>query len=212
MGAYDGGVDDQVLKVRIVRQRRENPMPHTFAAPAAKASEDAIPLAERRRQIAPRRAGAHDPKHTFHEHPVVAASGAALVRASDDQTRDPLPLPIAQNKPLRPQGCLPKSSLESRFDRFENPKSPQDLASEQVADDVAHLVLGIGLAGLAVAPVTADHLVERFDDLLDLGPLAAAARLVGEAEQAAAHLLELGKGGIRVVKNAGDVGIELRIV
>src|SRR5262245_19642516 len=135
MGAYDGGVDDQVLKVPIVRQRRENPMPHTFAAPAAKASEDAIPLAERRWQIAPRRAGAHDPKHTFHEHPVVAASGAALVRASDDQTRDPVPLPIAQNKPLRPQGCLPKSSLESRFDRFENPKSPQDLARDDFSSN-----------------------------------------------------------------------------
>src|SRR5215475_6174789 len=86
------------------------------------------------------------------------------------------------------------------------------LPSEQVADDVAHLVPGVGLTGLAVASVAAEHLVERFDDLLDLGPLAAAARLVGEAEQAAAHLLELGKGGIRVVENAGDVGIELRIV
>src|SRR5262245_21667373 len=46
-------------------------------------------------------------------------------------TRDPVPLPIAQNKPLRPQGCLPKSSLESRFDRFENPKSPQDLVGRE---------------------------------------------------------------------------------
>jgi hypothetical protein len=36
---------------------------------------------------------------------------------------------VAQSQPIHDtQGRLLKSSLESRFDRFENPKSPQDLA------------------------------------------------------------------------------------
>jgi len=52
-------------------------------------------------------------------------------------------LPIAQNTPLRPQGCLPKSSLESRFDRFENPKSPQDLERDDFSSN-RHLALSYG--------------------------------------------------------------------
>src|SRR5260221_14291078 len=56
----------------------------------------------------------HDPKHAFHEHPVVAPSRAFLVRPAYDQRRYPLPRRVAQNQPFHhTQDCLPKSSLES---------------------------------------------------------------------------------------------------
>jgi len=73
MGADDRGVDDQIFEVGILRHRQEDASPHAFPAPAAEAAKDAVPVAEDVRQIAPRRASAHDPQHRFTEHPVVAA-------------------------------------------------------------------------------------------------------------------------------------------
>src|SRR3546814_18883629 len=62
---------DQVFEVRIIRQRLEDAPPDPLGAPSAEAPKDAVPLAERLRQIAPRRAGAHNPQHALNEHPVV---------------------------------------------------------------------------------------------------------------------------------------------
>ena len=68
--------------------------------PSAEASEHAVPIAKRLRKIAPGRAGAHDPQHTFHEHPIVASGRTFLVRPTNDQRSHPLPRRIAQNQPL----------------------------------------------------------------------------------------------------------------
>jgi hypothetical protein len=74
VGADDGAVHDQVLEVGIIRRHGEDAVPHALLAPAAEAAEGVVPVAEGRRQVAPRRTSAHDPQHAFHEHSVVAAS------------------------------------------------------------------------------------------------------------------------------------------
>ena len=68
----DGGINDQIFKVRIIGHRLEDPPPNPLDAPSTEAPEHAVPIAKRLRKIAPGRAGTHDPQHTFHEHPIVA--------------------------------------------------------------------------------------------------------------------------------------------
>ena len=114
VGPDDRGVDDQVLKVRIVRERFEDPPPHPLGAPPTEAAKDAVPVPERLVQITPRRARPDDPQHPFDKHPVVPARRALLVRPPNDQRRNPLPLFILQNQTIHhTQDRLPKSSLES---------------------------------------------------------------------------------------------------
>jgi hypothetical protein len=55
MGAYDDGIDDQVFEVRIIRPRLEDAGPHALLALLAEALEDAVPLPEGFRQVAPGR-------------------------------------------------------------------------------------------------------------------------------------------------------------
>src|SRR6266481_8703704 len=114
VGSDDGGIDDQIFEVRVIGHRLEDPPPNTLDAPSTEAPEHAVPIPERFRKITPGRARTDDPKHTFHEHPVVASGGAFLVRPPYNQRRHPLPRRVAQNQPLHhTQDCLPKSSLES---------------------------------------------------------------------------------------------------
>lgn len=68
-----------------------------------------------------RRTGPHDPLNALDEHAVVAARRATLVRPTDDQAGDTIPLRIAQNEPFHDtQRFLLKESLESHSIRFEN--------------------------------------------------------------------------------------------
>ena|SRR5579863_713050 len=114
MGADDGGVDDQVFKVRIIRQGFEHAQPDSFGTPTAEAPEHAIPFAERLRQITPRRTGPYDPQDALDKHAVVAARRAALVRTTNDEAGDTIPLRIAKSEPVHDtQDFLPKESLES---------------------------------------------------------------------------------------------------
>jgi hypothetical protein len=110
----DGGIDDQIFEVRIIGHRLEDPLPNTLDAPSTEAPEYAVPVAEHLRKITPGRARTHDPKHTFHEHPVVPPGRALLVRPAYDQRCHSLPGRVAQNQTIHhTQGCLPKRSLES---------------------------------------------------------------------------------------------------
>src|ERR1700756_2293544 len=110
------------LERRITGHRVKDAPPHALAAPSAEAPEDAVPFTEHRRQVAPRRPRAHDPQHALDEHPVVPSRRALLVGPTDDQRRNPPPRPIAQHQTIHhTQDRLPKSSLESRFARLENP-------------------------------------------------------------------------------------------
>ena len=78
----DGGIDDQIFKVRIIGHRLEDPPPNTLDAPSTEAPKHAVPIAKRLRKITPRRARTHDPQHTFHNHPIVAPGRTFLVRST----------------------------------------------------------------------------------------------------------------------------------
>src|SRR6202044_4067689 len=91
MRSNDGGIDDQIFKVRIIGHRLEDPPPNPLDAPSTEAPKHAVPIAKRLRKITPRRARTHDPQHTFHKHPIVAPGRTFLVRSTDDQPSHPKP-------------------------------------------------------------------------------------------------------------------------
>src|SRR5258708_11961539 len=70
---HDGGVDDQVLKVRVFDQRVENTRPNALLCPPTEAGEDTVPFAKLVRKVAPWRSGASRPKHGIDEKPIVIA-------------------------------------------------------------------------------------------------------------------------------------------
>src|SRR6516165_4780680 len=110
----DGGIDNKIFEVRVIGHRLEYPPPNTLGAPSAEAPEYAVPVPERLRKVTPGRTGTHDPKHPFHEHPVVPPGRALLTRPPYDQRRHSLPCGIAQHQTIHhTQGCLQKRSLES---------------------------------------------------------------------------------------------------
>lgn len=122
VSADNGGVDDEILEVWIVRHSLEHPPPYAFAAPTTEPSEHAVPFAKRLGKITPRRACAYDPQNALHEHAIIASGRALLVRATDDQTTNLLPLVIVQNQPIPDtQSTPPKGNLESWIDRYGNP-------------------------------------------------------------------------------------------
>ncbi len=43
---HDGGIEDQIFEIRIVRQRRENALSDAACAPPVEAHEDAVPFAK----------------------------------------------------------------------------------------------------------------------------------------------------------------------
>ena len=122
MGANDRGIDNQVLEVRIVRHRLENPLPDAFWAPAVEAAEHTVPVAERLWQIAPWRARPHDPKPCLDKQSIVSPRRAARALITDDVLRYPVPLIVPQDQTgHNSQRCPPKDSLESQFPGPGNP-------------------------------------------------------------------------------------------
>lgn len=120
VGADDGGIDDQIFEVGIIGQTGEHPLPSAFCTPSAETAESAVPIAEFRGQIAPRRARANDPEHRFNKHPVVAARGAALAVRSDDRLTNTRPMIVAQHKPVvNTHDCLDvKATLHHCSQKF----------------------------------------------------------------------------------------------
>src|SRR5215213_3078647 len=112
VGAHDGAVEDQVLEVRVVRQGREDAVPHALGGPPAEPPEGAVPAAEDLRQVAPRRPGPHDPQHALDEHAVVAAGRAGRLWPPQDEARYPRPPRVVQHQTFdRTQGRPPKAAL-----------------------------------------------------------------------------------------------------
>lgn len=83
-----------------------------LAAPPAEPAEDAVPISECIGQIAPGRASANDPKHRFHEHPVVAARRTSRPLVANDVRRHALPLVVTKNQTVEnTHSCLQKTAL-----------------------------------------------------------------------------------------------------
>ena len=71
VGGDDGAVDQGVFEVWLAGQACEDALKDTALHPATKALEDAVPVAELARQIAPGRARSHAPQHRLKEQPIV---------------------------------------------------------------------------------------------------------------------------------------------
>src|SRR5260370_41008413 len=122
VSADNGGIDDEILEVWIVRHSLEHPPPDAFSAPPAEPPKHAVPFSERLGQVTPRRACAHDPQNPLDEHSVVASGRTLLVRSTDDQPTNRLPLVIVQHQPIHhTQSTPPKGNLESWIARIGNP-------------------------------------------------------------------------------------------
>ena len=101
----DGAIHHRIFEIGAGGQRPEHPVENVCLDPSAKALEYRIPLAEFPRQLAPLRAGAHDPQHRFHEQPRVAPGLAGIAGLAKAKWLDDRPLGISQNS--SGQGCSP---------------------------------------------------------------------------------------------------------
>ena len=119
VSANDRGIDDQILKVGIVGHGLEDAKPAPLPAPPAETPEDAVPLAERLRKIAPGRARADDPEHAFDKHSVVPPGRALLIR------------PAMINGAIRSQAASP-STKRSITPKAASPKAVLNHASIQM--------------------------------------------------------------------------------
>ena len=99
MGAHDGGVDNQVFKVRIFDQRIENAFSHAVLGPAAEALENAVPVAEHGRQIAPGRTRTRDPQHSVDKQTIVLAVPPFVSFLTRNKTFNAPPLRVRQFSP-----------------------------------------------------------------------------------------------------------------
>ena len=78
MNLDDRAVNERVFEIGIFRQRGENLLEDALQRPSAEALPHRTPLAERLRQIAPRRPSAHKPQHAFNEQPIVCSRAAGI--------------------------------------------------------------------------------------------------------------------------------------
>jgi hypothetical protein len=84
-------IDQDIFEISILAERLEGPLPDALLCPALEARIDGEPLAERFRQVAPRRACARNPKNRFDKEPVVAPAAAGVTGFARQFRRDPLP-------------------------------------------------------------------------------------------------------------------------
>src|SRR3954465_1532483 len=112
----DGAVDQGVFEVRLVGQTPEDALEDAALHPAAEPLEDAVPVAEVARQVAPLCAGPHPPQHRLQEQPVVSGRRTRVGHLAGQQWRDLLPHRVADHEP-RPLQHRPnpaKAALESQ--------------------------------------------------------------------------------------------------
>src|SRR3954452_17111103 len=108
---------------------REDAAPH----PATKALEDAVPVAEPARQIAPGHARPHTPQHRLKEQPIVPGRRPRIGCLAGQQRGDLLPSRVAHHKP-RPLKHCPnptKTEREAQPVSRGNPQCQQALVRTQ---------------------------------------------------------------------------------
>jgi hypothetical protein len=80
MDLDDGGIDHGVFHVRFVRAGLEKPNKNIGFDPSSVSREDAVPLSEEGRQVAPRASRSHDPKNCLNKQPIVASASSRVCR------------------------------------------------------------------------------------------------------------------------------------
>src|SRR3954462_15644150 len=114
MDLDDGGVDQGVFQVGLVRDGVEQPLPDARLHPIAEAGEDAVPVAKRRRQIAPGTARADHPQDGLDKQAVVLAASPRITGLAQITRLHLRPLGVGQNEAVHPK-------LESQPSLDENP-------------------------------------------------------------------------------------------
>src|SRR5215213_11505960 len=115
----DGGVDQGVVQVGLVRDGIEQPLPDVRLHPAAKAGEGAAPVAERGRQIAPGTARSDNPQHGFDKQAIVRAAASGVARLAQTTRFHLRPLGVRQHKAVHPR-CESQPSTDENV----NPNRP----------------------------------------------------------------------------------------
>ena len=87
MSLHDRAVNEHVFEVELVRQRIEDTLKDIGECPAAEALEDAAPVAEALRQVAPRRSCLGPPEDGFKKSPVVRRGDAGIGPSNMFSTR-----------------------------------------------------------------------------------------------------------------------------
>src|SRR3954462_15069026 len=98
MDLDDGGVDQGVFQVGLVRDGVEQPLPDARLHPIAEAGEDAVPVAKRRRQIAPWTARADHPQDGLDKQAIVLAAASGIARLAQTTRLHLRPLGVGQNE------------------------------------------------------------------------------------------------------------------
>src|SRR3546814_11201768 len=92
MRPHDGAVDEDVLEVGIIAQRRKKPFPDPIAAPAVEPLIHRVPAPELLRQNAPMRSRPRQPQDRLDNQPIVSARPARLAALSRPTRCNSLPI------------------------------------------------------------------------------------------------------------------------
>ena len=105
----DGGIDDGVFEVGLIRAGFEKPTKNAGFDPIAVSFEDRVPLAEEGRQIAPWAARTHDPQNRFDKPPIVCPAAPGVRRLAQTVRLHLRPLGVSQHESLHPklESCSP---------------------------------------------------------------------------------------------------------
>jgi hypothetical protein len=103
MNLDDGGVDDCVFHVRLIRDGVEKSFENVGLNPIAVAFENRLPMAEKTQQVTPRASRPHDPQNCLNEAPVVPAAASRIAWLAQTMRLHLRPLGVRQNESLHPK-------------------------------------------------------------------------------------------------------------
>src|SRR5258708_12340754 len=92
MSAHNSGVDHHVFVIGVARQQLENPLKNPALRPAAETLMHALPIAEARRQIAPRNTGSEPVYNGFNEQPIIRRRPSDRPFPTPQNILHPIPL------------------------------------------------------------------------------------------------------------------------
>src|SRR4051794_28024993 len=115
MGGDDGAVNQGVFEVWLVGEAFEDACKDAALHPATKTLEDAVPVAEIARQVAPGHARSHAPQHRLKKQAIVFGRRPRIGGLTGQQRRDLLPDRVAHHepRPLKHRPTPPKHGLHT---------------------------------------------------------------------------------------------------
>lgn len=99
MGTNDGRVQEDLLEIRILGQRREYPRPYARVGPSGKTPKYRVPQTELLGQIPPWTPRLGNPQDGLDEATVILSTAAPVSNLTREHPFDPCPLIIPQPHP-----------------------------------------------------------------------------------------------------------------